>query len=66
MSHKKAEDEKRHNRVVEAILTVLAMFGARGNAVKGRTKSELEEEMEHKEREEQSKSDLEREQEMAK
>jgi hypothetical protein len=65
MSFKRAEEEKKRNRWIEAIWTVLCLFGRRADAIKSRYKSELEEETEEEEKKKRNESDLEREYEMA-
>jgi hypothetical protein len=70
MSYERAEKERKRNRWIEAIWTVLLLFGIRTEANKSRYKSELEEEIEEKTEEEEQKkrneSDLEQEYDMAK
>jgi hypothetical protein len=66
MSFKRAEEEKKRNRWVEAIWTLLSLFGLRADAIKSRYKTELEEETEEEEEEKKrNESDVEREYEMA-
>lgn len=66
MSHEKAEKEKKRHRWLDPLWELAAALGMGTNALGSRLKTSEEEEIKKKRRAERSKSDIEREHEMAK